>query len=379
MRVLLIDKTAGLDSSHERHQAIARQNGVELHVLGPKYWTENGREILWHPSIDAAYQCHRSNVIGKGHYARVWYTSGMMRAMLKARPDIIQLLEEPWSITALQTMVYASILAPHVKVIFYTWENIYRPWNYPARASLLYALIDKTMHARSIAAVCATKGARDVLQQKGYTKPIQVISYGVPQYFFDHQDPKPTNKIFTIGYVGRMVHMKGVDLLIRAVASMPDTQLRLVGSGDNVKPIQSLCNQLGLSGQVEWLPSLEERELPEFIRDLDVLVLPSRLTSGWMEQLGRVLIEAMAVGTPVIGAKTGAIPEVIGDAGMLFDEDDHVGLSVQLGRLKDDQQLRDSLSQKGRERAKRRFTWPRFAESITGFYRSLLDESSTHE
>ncbi|MDP8244260.1 MAG: glycosyltransferase [Candidatus Hinthialibacter antarcticus] len=380
MRVLVIDKTAGLDASHERHQAMAGEDGVELHVLGPRHWVENGRDIIWRPPIDARYQAHRGRVVGKGHYARVWYINGMASAMRQSKPDIIQLLEEPWSLTALQTMLYAPLFAPHAKILFYTWENIYRPWTYPARASCLYAMIDKAMHSRSCAAVCATEGARQVLDQKGYAKPFAVVPYGIPHYFFDDQPEPSPRKSFTIGYVGRMLEMKGVDLLIQAVAQIPDAQLRLVGTGDDFASIQSLCKQLHVADRVEWIAALTEREVPAFMSELDVLVLPSRSTPGWMEQLGRVLIEAMAIGTPVIGARSGAIPEVIGDAGLLFNADDSDDLALQLQCVKANKDLRTECRRRGRLRAQTQFTWPHFAKQMLHFYRSLSAESkSTNE
>lgn len=377
MKVLVIDKTAGLDASHQRHQEMAREDGVQLSVLGPRHWTENGREIRWLPPIDCRYTPINGRVIGKGHYARVWYLTGMARAMMQSKPDIIQLLEEPWSMTALQTMLYAPIFAPQAKILFYTWENIYRPWVYPARASSLYAMINKAMHAISSGALCATQGARRVLMQKGYDKPVKVISYGIPDFFFEDRRPPDAHEIFTIGYVGRMLHMKGVDLLIQAMAKLPNAQLRLVGTGDDFPAIQSLCKELNLSARVEWIPALNEREIPSFMSDLDALVLPSRSTPGWMEQLGRVLIEAMAVGVPVVGARSGAIAEVIGDAGLLFEEDNAVDLAKQLKQLNDDPELRMMLHQKGRQRALETYTWKNFAQQSAAFYRSILNESAT--
>ncbi|MBZ0256135.1 glycosyltransferase [bacterium] len=377
--MLVIDKTAGLDASHQRHQAMASEDGVHLSVLGPRHWIENGREIRWLPPIDCRYTPIKGRVIGKGHYARVWYLTGMARAMMQSKPDVIQLLEEPWSMTALQAMLYAPIFAPQAKVLFYTWENIYRPWVYPARASFLYAMINKAMHAISSGAICATKGAKQVLLQKGYDKPVKVISYGIPEFFFEETHTLDSNDIFTIGYVGRMLHMKGVDLLIQALAQFPRAQLRMIGTGDDFPAIQSLCNELHVADRVEWIPSLNEREIPSFMSELDVLVLPSRSTPGWMEQLGRVLIEAMAVGVPVVGARSGAIAEVIGDAGLLFEEDNADDLAKQLKRLYDDPELRMMLHHKGRQRAQDHYTWKNFAQQTAAFYRSILNESTVSD
>jgi glycosyltransferase involved in cell wall biosynthesis len=83
---------------------------------------------------------------------------------------------------------------------------------------------------------------------------------------------------------------------------------------------------------------------------MDVLALPSRSEASWKEQFGRVLVEAMASGVPVIGSQSGAIPEVIGDAGLTFRERDAKGLALQVKRLAEDPSLRRHLSNCGRKR-----------------------------
>lgn len=374
MRILIIDKTAGLESSHERSQAIASMEGVELHVLGPRVWIENGRRVEWVPSESQSYQAYPAPVFGKGYYARVIYGSRMAEAMRKARPDIIQLLEEPWSLTALQAVFWAALFAPHAKLLFYTWENIDRGWNYPSRAGFMYALIDKTLHHRSAGAICATDGALNVLRNKGYDRPARVISYGVPDFFFQSSRRQPADKErFRVGYVGRMLRMKGVETLLDAAAKCRNIHLRLLGDGDDLSLFQQKAAELGIVDSTEWLDPVPEDELPGFLQTIDALVLPSITTPGWKEQLGRVMIEAMAAGVPVIGSDSGAIPYVIGDAGLIFSERDSVDLARSIQRYQHDPDLRARNAKRGTERAKQHFTWPAFARSAVSFYQSIIE------
>jgi glycosyltransferase involved in cell wall biosynthesis len=88
------------------------------------------------------------------------------------------------------------------------------------------------------------------------------------------------------------------------------------------------------------------------MRELDALVLPSRTTSVWKEQFGRVIVEAMACQTPVIGSDSGAIPEVIGDAGLIFPEGDAHALGNCLRRLIESPDLRRELGERGHARVK---------------------------
>ncbi len=371
MRILVIDKTAGLESSHQRHQALAQQPDVKLHVLGPRHWIESGRDIRWNP-VDCNYHIHSGKVFYKDYYARAGYYSGLCRAIASAKPDIIQLLEEPWSISALQTILAASVFAPNAHILFYTWENIYRDWTYPARASRLYAMIDKFSHRRSTAAVCATRSAEDVLQKKGYSKKTAVIPYGIPDYFLDDAEPVTSNKRpFTLGYIGRIIHMKGIDLLLEAVKSIPDARLIIVGSGEDEEQYKQWSLNNGIQDRVEWRSPVTEHQVPALMDQFDAFVLPSRSTPGWMEQLGRCAIEAMARRIPVIGSTSGAIPEVIGEAGLLFDEGSVKSLIEQVWHIRNNENLRHELGQKGRDRVQQRFTWECFASNICDFYRTL--------
>lgn len=373
IRVLIVDKTAGLDSSHERHQALARQKDFQFHVLGPVHWIESGREIAWQPREDMAYTFHPGRMFFKDYYARAGYYNGLRQALQKSRPHIIQLLEEPWAVSTAQTLALARAFAPKAKIVFYTWENIYRPWNYPSRLSRLYRWIDKAAHRQSSGAVCATEGARDVLLQKHFDKPIEVIPYGIPHFFFE-ETPAPVraNPHFTIGYIGRLMHMKGIDLLLHALTRLPDCRLRLCGSGPDEKDYREQARLFGVESRVEWLAPVPEREVPGVLRSLDAFVLPSRRVDSWQEQLGRAAIEAMAVGVPVIGSSSGAIPEVVGNCGLIFEENSLERLVHCIQQLKENTELRCQFAFAGQERARQHYTWPRFAAQLCKFYLSLL-------
>jgi glycosyltransferase involved in cell wall biosynthesis len=112
--------------------------------------------------------------------------------------------------------------------------------------------------------------------------------------------------------------------------------------------------------------------MPEYYHRLDALVLPSRARPHWKEQFGRVLIEAMACGIPVVGSDSGEIPHVIGQAGLLFPEEDVEALTAHLGDLIADQGLRRELANKGRERALRHYTQKAIAEATHDVYVKIL-------
>jgi glycosyltransferase involved in cell wall biosynthesis len=112
--------------------------------------------------------------------------------------------------------------------------------------------------------------------------------------------------------------------------------------------------------------------MPSHDRQMDVLVLPSRTRPNWKEQFGRVLVEAMACGLPVIGSDSGEIPNVIGDAGLIFPEGQAGPLRDRLQRLMRDPGLVGTLSQRGRQRVLAHYTQARVAAQTYQVYRQIL-------
>jgi glycosyltransferase involved in cell wall biosynthesis len=115
--------------------------------------------------------------------------------------------------------------------------------------------------------------------------------------------------------------------------------------------------------------------MPALYRDLDVLVLPSRSRSNWVEQFGRVLIEAMACGVSVVGSDCGEIPNVVDDAGLIFSEGDVGALRQCLVRLMSSPELRADLALRGRRRVLAHFTQAQVATQTVAVYRELVGES----
>jgi len=103
-----------------------------------------------------------------------------------------------------------------------------------------------------------------------------------------------------------------------------------------------------------------------------VLVVPSRTRPNWKEQFGRVIVEAMACGVPVIGSSSGAIPDVIGDAGLIVPEGDRAALAGALRGLMSDPDRRRDLAERGRARVLARYTQAQVAAQTVDVYRSML-------
>jgi len=102
-----------------------------------------------------------------------------------------------------------------------------------------------------------------------------------------------------------------------------------------------------------------------------VLALPSRTRPNIKEQFGRVLVEAMSCETCVVGSDSGEIPNVIGDAGLIFREGDERELAHRLHQLMDAPAVRESLRHRGRQRVLDHFTYAKIATDTVDFYRRI--------
>jgi len=146
---------------------------------------------------------------------------------------------------------------------------------------------------------------------------------------------------FTVGYSGRYIYEKGLDVLLTAAKLLTfDFRMVLIGAGPEEAALKQQAAELGIAPKIEWLPPVTHSEMPNVYRKMDAFVLPSRTGKFWKEQFGRALIEAMACGVPVIGSDSGEIKSVTGGTGLIFPEGDSGELAERISRLHADEKLR---------------------------------------
>src|SRR5207237_9338229 len=125
--------------------------------------------------------------------------------------------------------------------------------------------------------------------------------------------------------------------------------LVIAGYGSERARLQRRIDSLSVPARI--ISAVGYADMPSFLKSLEVLVLPSiTILPMHREQFGRVLVEAMAAGVPVIGSSSGAIPEVIGDAGLVVPERDPAALASAISRVLTDPSLRGPLIERGRQR-----------------------------
>jgi len=178
---------------------------------------------------------------------------------------------------------------------------------------------------------------------------------------------------FTIGFVGRLTESKGVRDLFAALSGLQEEwALLMLGDGDLRRTLEAQAESNGWP--VCFPGHVPAADVPDFMRAMDCLVLPSRTTPTWQEQFGLVLAQAMLCGVPVIGSSSGAIPEVIGDAGLVFPEGDDVSLRACLSSLAVDASRRSSLAKDGFARGTQTFSTVALASETADLIRQLRME-----
>ncbi len=363
----MISKACVVGAYQKKLEELARFDDMELTVVVPPYWRDERGVLPLERAHTQGYELIVERMALNGHYHLHFYP-GLGRHLRRLRPDIVHIDEEPHDVVTFQAMWLSGRVG--ARAIFFTWQNISR--RYPPPFSWLQGY--NFRHAAC--AIAGNHEAVGVLQGKGYRGAVKVIpQFGVdPDIFRPLEKPETGKEELVIGYVGRLVEQKGVETLLRAATGLEGRwRLSILGSGPQRPRLEHLVRELDLAARVTFEGPMPSTRVPHYLAGLDVLVLPSRTRPGWKEQFGRALIEAMACGVPVIGSDSGAIPHVVGEAGLLFAEDQVHDLQAQMQKLLDDPALRARLSARGRERVLAHYTQAQVAAETHQVYRALLD------
>ena len=130
LRVLAVDHTAGITSFRRKFAALAACPGIQLTVLAPERWVENYREVAADSDRDPGYRFVRGRIGWPGYENRAFFQSGLGPAIRRARPHVLHLWEEPFSVITLQALSLAALWAPRAVPIFFSSDNLSRDFQY---------------------------------------------------------------------------------------------------------------------------------------------------------------------------------------------------------------------------------------------------------
>ncbi len=360
LRVLRISHSAVVSAWRERDREL-RRLGVDVILFSAARWEEGGAEVSFRPDGDEF--ARPVATFGRHPNLFLYDPRPLWRALSSDRWDLLDLHEEPFGVAVAEVFLIRWLRRRHVPFVVYSAQNIEKRYPPPFRWFERWSL------RRAAGAYTCNVEASRILRAKGLAGPAVVIPLGVDISRFAPAERPPPVAPLRVGFVGRLIPHKGVDVLIRAV-SLNDRlfgrSLRLRSGG---RPLAALAQELGVTDRVSFHGHVDEEEVPGVYRRFDALAVPSVPRPGWVEQFGRVVVEAQASGVPVVASRSGALPEVVtGTNGILVEPGDAAELARGLVRLLDEHELWTRLRLAGMQDV-RRYSWAGVADDQLALYR----------
>ncbi|WP_072044878.1 glycosyltransferase [Aliterella atlantica] len=379
LRVLFVSHAYVVGVNQGKLNAIAQTGNVEVGLLAPSNW----KALEWNRLIplETPYfniRTYSAPVLFSGRGgAHIYAPWALWQVLNDFRPDIVQVEEEAFSLCAFELAIWSRFTGKPLAI--FGWENMER--QLPLLRRLTCQLVLNT--ARLM--LCGNQDGAEIVRRWGYAGLLEVMpQMGVDPEFFAPRQHKTgsSDRPFQIGFFGRLARGKGIDLIFAAARQLCEQgcnfRILICGAGSSEAELKQIAQEQAIADRVIWQGAVCHEQAPEVISEFDVLVLPSRTTPEWKEQFGHVLIEAMAMGIPVIGSSSGEIPHAIGREDLIFEEENISGLAAILKRMMHDPDWRQEVGNYGLERVNQMYTHQRIAERSIALWQKLTPPIENH-
>jgi glycosyltransferase involved in cell wall biosynthesis len=355
LRLLVVSHPAVVSVNQLVYREL-RARGWDVTIVVPSRWRHSYSQGPVAPQplegMDGALRPTR--VAFAGLPQRHVYLTRCRAVCRSCRPSVAFVEAEPFSLPAAQWG--RALRALEIPFGVQGYENIDRPLPGPIRR-----LRERVLREAAFVAA-RSQTAAELVRSWGAGGEVGLAPPAVPAW--ESLPPSDGERPFTIGYAGRLVASKGLDDLLAAVRRLNEpVELLLIGDGELREQLEG---QPIPGSRVRVLDGLTHERMAEGYARLDVLVLPSRTTPTWKEQFGRVIVEALWCGVPVVGSDSGEIPRLIEltGGGLTFPEGDRAALAARLQTLREQPELRRELARTGRAAVERLFSLPAATDSL---------------
>ena len=354
MKLLVVSHPCVRPVNQQFYAAVERLTGWTLTLAAPARWRDEYGVIegleRW-PSFRGALRS--IPVWLPGHIPLHLYRARLTSLFREVNPDVVYVHHEPYAVATAQAYL-ANAHSLGRPIGFYSAQNIVKRYLPPFRWT------EQMVYESSSFAFPVSHSVEETLRAKGYRAEATVLPLAVnPELYAPQPDRSALRDQWcrrsdevVLGYVGRLAEEKGIKTMFKALNQLGDVPWRqvMVGVGEDEAEYRALADTLGIAERIEWCGYVAHTEVSRYLSAFDVLVLPSETQANWKEQFGRVLIEAMACGTPVVGSDSGEIPYVIGHTGggIVFPEQRPDRLAQCLREMILNPQDRERLASMGR-------------------------------
>jgi len=386
-RLLIVSHACVTPINQEIFAAVENLTGWDIHLVVPATWkSEYGeRSAKRWETFDGGL--HPVPVIGSGNIPLHVYRSTFQRLLRRIAPDAVFVHHEPYALATVQ-LYAANAISVRAPIGYFTWQNLRKRYPPPFRQ------LEEWVYRTSTFAFAGSQSATDVLRAKGYEGPVGRLPGTVDPERFAPQSARAAwcaqygvdPAALLVGYAGRLIEAKGLFTLLEALALMdgPSPEMVFIGEGAAKADLKAQARALGLTDRIRWISYVPHPEMPEALSAMDLMVLPSETQASWKEQFGRIIIESLACGTPIVGSDSGEIPHLLRYLGQdtIVPEGEAHALAAELSALLQDPERRSACAARGRARIENEFTVERVASSFvetlvstTPLTRKLLDGS----
>ena len=383
MMLLVVGHPLTIAWNQRKYVAMKRvEPGLRLRVVVPRQIHHTFGTYPWeiHPELGPGEVRPLASMFSRSHMTLVLNPVGLAKILREYRPDVIHVEEEPQAMMAVWTIRLRGAICPQAAVTLFTWDNLHRPHRFPLGA--LKKKLRSYSLQRAAAVVCGNREAEHLLRKNDGYRGVTAV---LPQFGLDPDDhlprPEPALKAqlglrdgIAVGYAGRLVPEKGLELLLEALSGLAEIPWKLVLVGDG--PLRARIHDHWMPrfpGRILHVPAVPHGEVPRYLRCLDIFVLASYATPRWKEQFGLTLAQAMMLGIPSIASSSGAIPEVAGPGALIFEQDNLESLRHALQTMLLSEPCRRELGARAREFALRHYTHREIAAS----YLTVFEKART--
>ena len=266
----------------------------------------------------------------------------------------------------------AKLVGAHVAV--HEHITLISPENAPALRAATKAMRSRALNWLADQRLAVSQHVRESVIAADGVAPERawVIENGIDVDRFANVDGSGVARELALGdaplvaCVARFSSDKGVESAIRAVPFFPlGTQLALVGEGKEERRFRGIAQELGVAARVRFLGLRNDVE--RVLAAARVVIVPSH----WDEAFGLAVVEGMASAKPVIVTRSGAMPEIVGDAGLVVPKKDPAALGAAVTRVLTDHLLAAALSRAARRRAQERYSMKGYVDAMIAAYERL--------